>query len=520
MRRGCWMLALGWVLLGACSNKGSNTKIIVVVWSDLAVPTEMDNIRVDVTGSSSSPATTAFPLTAGNDGGATGLPVVMELVSPDDTAVTFDVVATGLLRTDPVVSRAARLSFDPGHSRVLTFFLARACMGATSGPCTQTSDVDVSTLPEYVPSKPFLPPDAGADVLGVADGSHAETGAADLAPDAKADGPPDGPLGSEVLPDSPSDPGLRDAADLGVLIQGDGAVETPVVMLDAGVDAAGDAPESGDTAFDAPPDFPARVDAGEDLAIPDGASGCVLPMTTCTGVCIDPRTAVGNCGGCGQACGTQNGTPACTAGACSMTSCAPGFLDCSTDENTSRDGCETNGNTDSANCGHCGNVCSSQVCRNQTCLATARYDNTGPGIDISSFETGFLAGIQVYLPGASVLTGFGAVLYNATASCSMYLGLYKDVAGTPGALVATVAGPTLVAPGGKEVGVPPVDVVAGTYWILGVWDGLASFATNTTTTTTTWRYTSYAYGPLPSAAPPSMTAVSLPPPNLYVIVAQ
>jgi hypothetical protein len=102
----------------------------------------------------------------------------------------------------------------------------------------------------------------------------------------------------------------------------------------------------------------------------------------------------------------------------------------------------------------------------------------------------------------------------------MYLGLYKDIVGNPGAIVATVGSSTLVTPGGKEMTVdPPVSVTAGTYWILGVWDGLASFASNSTTQVT-WRYVSYPFGALPATAPTSMDTYSQPPPNLFVIVAQ
>jgi hypothetical protein len=120
-----------------------------------------------------------------------------------------------------------------------------------------------------------------------------------------------------------------------------------------------------------------------------------------------------------------------------------------------------------------------------------------------------------------VVTGLGVVLYGGASARHMYLGLYKDVAGIPGDLVATVSTSTLVAPGGQELSVaPPVDVVASTYWILGVWDGTAFFATTSLTASVTWRYSAYSFGPLPSTAPTSMGTINAPPPNLYVIVAQ
>ena len=249
-------------------------------------------------------------------------------------------------------------------------------------------------------------------------------------------------------------------------------------------------------------------------------------MTTCTGVCIDPRTSVANCGGCGQACSTQNGTPSCAASTCSMSSCTGNFLDCSTNENTSRDGCETNGDNDSANCGRCGNVCSSRVCRGHTCLVTTDYGNTGAGSSSVQFTANFLAGIQIFIPPSkSVVTGLGVVLAGGSNSPKMYLGLYQDEAGKPGNLVATVTAPTVVNPGGKEFIVdPPVDISGpATFWILGVWDMNALFA-SISTTPVTWSYTARPYtdGSLPLTAPVGMNQDSthIAAPNLYVIVAQ
>jgi hypothetical protein len=107
----------------------------------------------------------------------------------------------------------------------------------------------------------------------------------------------------------------------------------------------------------------------------------------------------------------------------------------------------------------------------------------------------------------------------------MYLGLYQDLAGQPGNLVATVTAPDLVNPGGKEFIVdPPVDITGqATFWILGVWDDVATFAsTPTGTGLVTWSFTSrpFSDGPLRLPAPAGMTQNLIAPPNLYVIVAQ
>jgi len=295
-------------------------------------------------------------------------------------------------------------------------------------------------------------------------------------------------------------------------------------------------------------------------------------MTDCSGDCRDTQNDPDNCGGCDLACSTDHGTRNCTSGSCQMTSCSTGYQDCSESENVSRNGCEThvaedvsncgqcgkvcpndwanssptcaagncghactspwdncdglayngcetNLDTSSTNCGTCGKTCASTVCQNRTCLTTARYGNTGAGVTYSNFSGNYLAGIQVYIPNACVTTGLGVVLYGATASRNMYLGLYRDVAGNPEERITTVASPSLVAPGGRELTVPQVKIPAGNYWLLGVWDGTASFAANSTQTVT-WRYASHPYGPLPETAPTSMLSTEAPPPNLYAIVAQ
>ncbi len=88
---------------------------------------------------------------------------------------------------------------------------------------------------------------------------------------------------------------------------------------------------------------------------------------------IDLKTDVDNCGACGNACTVFGGEAECSAGACSIKRCSPGRADCS---GGYADGCETNTDTDLANCGTCANTCTtpngspacvSGACRVKTC---------------------------------------------------------------------------------------------------------------------------------------------------------
>ena len=169
MRRISLMLSL-LAGLAACSSQDKNTKIVVVVWSDLAVPTEMDRIEIDAQGPTAASQPKTFSLATGDD-----LPAVLVLVPPNNQELPFSVTANGLLggSTIPVVSQMATVSFLPGQSRVLTLFLGRSC---PKGLCAQL-DVDPHTLPVYNPKAAFLPPDAGA---GARLDGGGDVGAADV----------------------------------------------------------------------------------------------------------------------------------------------------------------------------------------------------------------------------------------------------------------------------------------------------------------------------------------------------
>ena len=64
---------------------------------------------------------------------------------------------------------------------------------------------------------------------------------------------------------------------------------------------------------------------------------------------------INNCGVCGNACPSPpNSRSVCMSGVCSF-KCNSGFADC---DKIAANGCEVNLGTNSANCGHCGNVVS------------------------------------------------------------------------------------------------------------------------------------------------------------------
>ena len=163
MRRTAVLLALVSTLAPACKSQ-DNTKIVVAVWTDLAVPADLDSVRIDVAGTGSKTLTITV---AGPSGQAT-LVAKLQLVPLGAKNETFTVTATGLRAGNEVVAQTASVSFVAGQSLLLKLFLAGNCRGflncsvdhtCAAGVCDQP--IAVSKLPAYDPSVPLSPPDAG-----------------------------------------------------------------------------------------------------------------------------------------------------------------------------------------------------------------------------------------------------------------------------------------------------------------------------------------------------------------------
>jgi len=101
----------------------------------------------------------------------------------------------------------------------------------------------------------------------------------------------------------------------------------------------------------------------------DVASGATTATGTSNAQNLQSDSA--NCGSCGAACSPSNIARVCSGGSCESGVCSSGFSDCNGNKRT--DGCEINVNTNSDNCGGCGQACSTnhiaRICASGSCDA-------------------------------------------------------------------------------------------------------------------------------------------------------
>ncbi len=131
-------------------------------------------------------------------------------------------------------------------------------------------------------------------------------------------------------------------------------------------------------------------------------ASCAAGFADCDGVAangceINTQTSVGNCGGCGQVCSPASSTGACVAGTCQVGTCDAGFANCN---GLPVDGCEVNTQTSVGNCGGCGQICapanSTGVCSAGACTigsCNAGFSNCN-GAQVDGCEINLQADVQ------------------------------------------------------------------------------------------------------------------------------
>jgi hypothetical protein len=125
VRRWLQLLALAFATLSlACSADKTNapTQIVVTVDSDLAVPGDIDSVRIQVVGNGKSDVADA-------DLTKEPLPRTLGLVHSSGPLGPITIRATGLLAGEPVVEREVVTSFVEHSTSLLTIALESACKG-------------------------------------------------------------------------------------------------------------------------------------------------------------------------------------------------------------------------------------------------------------------------------------------------------------------------------------------------------------------------------------------------------
>jgi sulfatase modifying factor 1 len=117
-----------------------------------------------------------------------------------------------------------------------------------------------------------------------------------------------------------------------------------------------------------------------------GAAGTPGTGGSCAGAmcgadCVDLDTDLEHCGACDHTCsGANTSSRACASGVCTPT-CSGSFRDCDTPlPPAADDGCETDTDNDTSNCGSCGNVCVTGACANGVCVCPPEGPSCAGGL--------------------------------------------------------------------------------------------------------------------------------------------
>ena len=165
MRRTFWKLVvLCGLALGCSSSQSAKTEIVVLVYSDLKVGSEIDTVRIDAMGGKNGTLPMDPVSLSGNP-----WPVRFSLISRENESTSFYIKATGLLANNPVVSQEVTSNCLPNQRKVLVLTLYRSCspvvdcgQGLTcrSGKC-EVAAVSAPGLADYDPSHIPVAPAGG-----------------------------------------------------------------------------------------------------------------------------------------------------------------------------------------------------------------------------------------------------------------------------------------------------------------------------------------------------------------------
>lgn len=148
-------------MLSGC-GKSSATAIVVIVDTDMSIPSQLDGLTIVASGPSGMMANLAQPLTADSP----AAPYVFTLAPVNNDASAVNLTVTGTLAGGAVVTREVRTTFIKGKTLQLFIFLRALCGSrdcgeetcGNEGDCTSPA-VDATTLPEFSGTVPSL--DAG-----------------------------------------------------------------------------------------------------------------------------------------------------------------------------------------------------------------------------------------------------------------------------------------------------------------------------------------------------------------------
>jgi len=360
------LLALAW--LASCSDASSRTEIIVAIDTNLRVPEELDNVRVDMVGPSGDLRRSMGPL---NDPGA--LPATVGMVHTVGQPLgPIQVTVVGSVGGMDIVQRRASVSFVEGRTLVLWIHLVQECLNlrcpadqtCAPGGCRPIA-VGESELVEWEGSIDRADVGGRMDAsMDAMDGGDAcipvaeECNGADDDCDGTADEDFDtatdvmncgacGTVCSESPPNGSSgcsggsctlvcDPGFENCDD--------DAMTGCESLLSAAATCGGCM-----TSCEAPTPL-CQGDPGSGYSC---VSTCMGGLAECGTVCADLDTDPLNCGTCGTACMVGDHAAAlCASGSCGMT-CDADYDDCDMDPSN---GCETS-LLEVDDCGACGVLC-------------------------------------------------------------------------------------------------------------------------------------------------------------------